>query len=84
MTKKLQVANICLFCLCFGRNNLANMKIIIFGLPSATNSSWQNLIRWLCNLNAELQVLLCLRVYEGAIIVGSQYSISLYDMKCDE
>lgn len=81
--EKLEPANICLFCLRFGRNNLANINIIIFGLPAATNSSWQTLQRqlFLCNLNVELQLLLCLCVYEGAIIVGSQYSISLYDMK---
>lgn len=81
--EKLEVANICLFCLRFGRNNLANIKIIIFGLPAATSSSWQTLQRWLflCNLNAELQLLLGLCVYEGAIDIGSQYSISLYDMK---
>lgn len=81
--EKLEVANICLFCLRFGRNNLANIKIIIFGLPAAPSSSWQTLQRWLflCNLNAELQLLLGLCVYEGAIDIGSQYSISLYDMK---
>lgn len=81
--EKLEVANICLFFLRFGRNNLANIKIIIFGLPAATSSSWQTLQRWLflCNLNAELQLLLGLCVYEGAIDIGSQYSISLYDMK---
>lgn len=62
---------------------VANIKIIIFGLPAATSSSWQTLQRWLflCNLNAELQLLLGLCVYKGAIIVGSQYSVSLYDMK---